>query len=298
MKLTTLTFSFAAVFASLLIPLSVTAEPAPARMEQLPVPGPSGFMSFEDFVKLPKPGSMNFFPGRAADEYKPYVWNRMFSDRLTAIRERIRAFRVDEEKPFVWDMATIQLIGQGNSLNGEGLAEKNGCAKCHGDTGVSEDNDTPSIAGQSRPYAFKQMVEYKHKIRDDRSMYKKMRKLSYRDIADLAAFYEIQTPEPSVILNTPKKPPLLVTEGDHSRYLIPCADCHGRWGEGIGFEAPAIAGQKAEHFIETMTAFKEGDRANDMYGRMRFISQKLTDEEIEELAGYYGSIASLEEEEE
>lgn len=257
-------------------------------------PGPGQFMPYNMFQTLPVPGAMQDFPGKDALNYQPFVWNRMITEQSLAPFER-KAFQMEEDaESFVWNMQVIQLIGQGNAISGERLAKTHECAECHGETGISDENDTPSIAGQARPYAFKQMVEYKYKIREERMMSKKMRQLSYADIADLAAFYEIQRPENSVIRHTPKRPPELVIRGDKSRFLIPCADCHGRWGEGIGFEAPAIAGQKAEHFIDTMTEFKEGDRENDLYGRMRFITQQLTEEEIEELANYYASISSLE----
>ena len=36
-----------------------------------------------------------------------------------------------------------------------------------------------------------------------------------------------------------------------------------------------------------MTAFKDGDRENDAYGRMRFVASQLTDEESKALADYY-----------
>ncbi len=253
------------------------------------------FVPFADFMKLPMPGAMTELPEHPKmPAYEPFVWNRMVTN--SAIRPfDMRKIEAQEIEEFAWSMPIIQMVGMGNPLSGERLAKTHRCAKCHGETGISEENDTPSIAGQARPYAFKQMVEYKHKIREERTMSKKMRELSYQDIADLAAFYEMQRPEASNAKDL-SKAPKLVTEGDKQRLLIACSNCHGHWGEGIGFEAPAIAGQKAEHFIDTMTEFKEGDRANDLYGRMRFISQQLTDEEIEELAAYYGSLASLEDE--
>jgi len=255
----------------------------------------SGFQPFADFMSLPMPGAMTNLPIPPDTDYKPFVWSRMVSN--TAIKPfDIKAIESGEAEAFAWSMPIIQIVGMGNPLSGERLAKTHRCAKCHGDTGIAEDNDTPSIAGQSRPYSFKQMVEYKHKFREEKQMNKKMRELSYQDIADLAAFYEMQRPEESPVRKAVDKIPVLAQHGDKKRLLIACQDCHGHWGEGIGFEAPAIAGQKAEHFIETMNAFKEGDRENDMYGRMRFITQQLTDDEIEELAAYYGSLESLKDE--
>jgi cytochrome c553 len=36
-----------------------------------------------------------------------------------------------------------------------------------------------------------------------------------------------------------------------------------------------------------MKAFKDEDRANDHYGRMRFIAAQLTDDELTEIVAYY-----------
>ena len=56
-----------------------------------------------------------------------------------------------------------------------------------------------------------------------------------------------------------------------------------------------LLGQKPEYFVDTMTAFKDGDRENDAYGRMRFVAGELTEDEIKELAAYYSMPASPEE---
>lgn len=46
-----------------------------------------------------------------------------------------------------------------------------------------------------------------------------------------------------------------------------------------------------------MLAFKEGDRTNDIYSRMRYVSEALTEAEIEALADYYASDLPEEDEE-
>ncbi len=73
-------------------------------------------------------------------------------------------------------------------------------------------------------------------------MYKRVKKLNLQEMADLAAFYAIQQPEPP---EGKTDPPILVTEGDMQRLLLPCSVCHGENGEGLGFEVPAINGRKS-----------------------------------------------------
>ncbi len=72
--------------------------------------------------------------------------------------------------------------------------------------------------------------------------------------------------------------------GDKSRQLLACDICHNKSGTGRGLLVLLIAGQKREHFIDTMTAYKGSDRSNDDFGVTRFIAEKLSDEENEQLA--------------
>ncbi|MEJ2310438.1 MAG: c-type cytochrome [Gammaproteobacteria bacterium] len=190
---------------------------------------------------------------------------------------------VAEEPGFKWNHITLNLIASGDPAKGESLAEEHKCAKCHGDTGISEEDDTPSIAGQTRSYHFKQLMDYKTTLRDERTMTKRVRKLTPEQMADLAAFYETQKREEPPQREAPK----LATEGDESRLLLSCDVCHGEGGVGYGLESPVLRGQKPQYFIDTMTAFRDGDRENDDYGRMRFIASQLTEEEIAALAAYY-----------
>jgi cytochrome c553 len=188
-----------------------------------------------------------------------------------------------EEPRFKWTYATLQLIASGDPEKGATLAEEHRCARCHGDTGISDEDDTPSIAGQTRSYQFKQLMDYKAGVRNARSMNKAARKLTPENIADLAAFFAAQAPE------TPpqRQAPTLATEGDKGRLLLSCDVCHGAGGIGYGMESPVLRGQRVQYFIDTMTAFREGERENDAYGRMRFIASQLSEDEITELALYY-----------
>ena len=185
----------------------------------------------------------------------------------------------------------LELIASGDAARGEEIAAKSKCSKCHGELGIAEDDETPSIAGQVPAYQFKQLIDYKTRVRDSRDMYKKVRRMDEQDFADLAAYFATLPAEPSKGV---QEPPLLVTQGDVDRLLLPCSVCHGENGEGMGFEVPALSGQKIDHFVETMTAFQEGDRENDEYGRMRFIASQLSEKEIQTIATYYAAKRSPE----
>lgn len=195
-----------------------------------------------------------------------------------------------EQPHFQWNRAMLNLIESGDAQRGAVVAEDNKCAKCHEDDGISLEVDTPSLAGQRPAYLVKQLMDYKSGLRSERSMNKAVRNLTPENITDLAAFYASQTG----LTSPEREAPPMVTQGDKSRYLLACDDCHGKNGEGMGLEVPALAGQTPEYLEVTLTEYREGDRINDHYGRMQYISKMLTEAEIEAIVAYYA--AEMEEE--
>jgi len=195
-----------------------------------------------------------------------------------------------------WDKATLALLDSGNAEHGFKLSKKGKCTRCHGKKGVSDEDDTPSLAGQIRGYVYKELVDYREKVRNSKPMYKATKKLSNQDFADLAAWYALQTPEKMAFPDAVA--PELTTKGDRKRLLLACSVCHGKEGQGKKVQTPAIAGQKIEYLTDTLMAYKEGDRANDPFGRMQKITKRLTEEEIETLAEYYAAAVVEEDEDE
>jgi len=196
-----------------------------------------------------------------------------------------------------FDLETIHLLRNADVDAGKAVADKHKCRKCHGDAGISEDPEEVNLAGMSRSYLYKQMMDFHGGQRDSREMKKALRKLNSEDMANISAWYAslegAKRAETEPDENTLK----LVYHGDPTRMLKSCRSCHGRKGQGGQFQHPGIAGQNRDYFIETMTAFKEGDRENDVYSRMRNMAAELTDEEIEALATFYSAYVVPDEDE-
>jgi cytochrome c553 len=74
---------------------------------------------------------------------------------------------------------------KGDIKNGQSIAAEK-CDRCHGSGGVSSDVDTPSLASQSAAYTLKQINDYKNKTREDKNMYKRVRKLNGQQMTDLS----------------------------------------------------------------------------------------------------------------
>jgi cytochrome c553 len=66
-----------------------------------------------------------------------------------------------------------------------------------------------------------------------------------------------------------------------------CGVCHGVDGLAKIPEAPNLAGQSESYLTEQITAFKSGERKNEM---MSVVVQDLTEADIENLATYYSGI--------
>jgi len=62
-----------------------------------------------------------------------------------------------------------------------------------------------------------------------------------------------------------------------------CGACHGPNGSSYGPASPSIAGINAEYMIDTMTAFKSGERHSTIMSR---IAKGYSDDEIKAIAKY------------
>lgn len=196
-----------------------------------------------------------------------------------------------------FDLPTIKLLRSADPARGEALATEKKCSKCHGDTGVSDDAEDTNIAGMRASYFYKQLKDYQGGQRDNRDMKKRVKDLDDQQMADLAAWYETQAPAAQAAGTEADAAVLkLVIHGDPTRLLKSCSSCHGLRGQGAMFDNPPLTGQYPEYFITTMAEFKEGDRTNDIYSRMRTVAEALTEEEITALAAYYSAALPPEEE--
>ncbi|MGZ8911241.1 MAG: c-type cytochrome [Methylococcaceae bacterium] len=194
-----------------------------------------------------------------------------------------------------WTPETLNLVKGGNLDKGKQLAES--CKSCHGDKGqgIKEEKQDdeilpaiPALAGQVATYTYKQLRDYFNGSRSHDSMTGPAKGLSEQDAADLAAWFSsLPTPVNKIAGPESARAEKMVSQGDGKRILPPCAVCHGSNGRGEKIDIPALAGQQAGYFVSTLMAYKNGQRHNDIYSRMRLISQQLSDEEIKELADYY-----------
>lgn len=188
-----------------------------------------------------------------------------------------------------WTLQTVRAVRAGDPVKGKKL---NGdCVACHGENGIAETPEVPTLAGQDSLYTYKQLQDYKSKLRASPIMGEAVAGLSDRDMADLAVFYAAQKPPAGRAARPAAAIAKLVSIGDGTRLIPACDSCHGARGAGnAGFYGmPALQNQKREELATEMKLFRSGERANDVYRVMRESAKQLTDAEIDALAAYYGS---------
>ena len=61
---------------------------------------------------------------------------------------------------------------------------------------------------------------------------------------------------------------------------------------GGPIETPTLSHQNKEYLARQLRAFKDGTRRNDIYTRMRSVSERLTQREIDKLAEFYATTLS------
>ena len=83
----------------------------------------------------------------------------------------------------------------GDAAAGKALAKN--CAACHGDTGIASNPAWPALAGQKAGYLVNVLKAFRAGLRKDPMMSGVTRGLSDADIANLAAYYAVQSCRPT-----------------------------------------------------------------------------------------------------
>ena len=148
------------------------------------------------------------------------------------------------------------------------------CSGCHGETGVSSNPATPSLAGQDAQYLAAAMLAYKEGARKDESMKGIASGLDDKTVRNVAAYYAAQQPQAPQV-----RKPLTTLE-----WVERCDRCHGANGNSTEALIPALAGQRADWLETVLQAYRSGGRKSSAMGAM---SSALREADVKELAAYY-----------
>jgi cytochrome c553 len=163
-----------------------------------------------------------------------------------------------------------------------GKAKAEICAGCHGDNGISQTENIPSLAGQQDQFIQWQLVFFRSGSRKNEQMQPIVEQLSNEDIRNLGAYFATLTP--------PKDPkpddnPDLSQKGAQAAVGRRCNSCHT--DSFAGTKAVArIAGQREEYLVKALHDYKSGTRSGGGGAAMADVAYPLSDEEITALAHY------------
>ena len=162
-----------------------------------------------------------------------------------------------------------------------GKAKAEICAGCHGDNGISQTENIPSLAGQLDEYIQWQLVFFRAGARKNEQMQPIVEQLNNEDIRNLGAYFASLTP--------PKGPkdddPDLSAKGKQAAAGRRCASCHT--DTYVGTKAVArLAGQREEYLVKALHDYKSGVRSGGAQAVMADVAYPLSEEEITALAHY------------
>ena len=155
------------------------------------------------------------------------------------------------------------------------------CTPCHGENGVSQTPNIPSLAGQLDSFLQWQLVYFRSGTRKNEQMQPIVEQLSNEDIRNLAAWFASLPPAPK----PPDDDPDLSAKGAQAAAGRRCGLCHGDNYAGTKGVA-RLAGQREEYLAKALHDFKSGARSGGGRAAMADAAFPLSEEEIEALAHY------------
>ena len=155
------------------------------------------------------------------------------------------------------------------------------CIACHGEAGISQIENTPSLAGQPDQFLQWQLVFFRAGTRKNEQMLPIVEQLNNEDIRNLGAYFASLTPPKA----KPDDNPDLSAKGAQAAAGRRCTSCHT--DNYAGTKAiPRVAGQREEYLVKALHDYKSGVRSGGGMAAMANVAYSLNEEEIEALAHY------------
>src|ERR1700748_1010324 len=156
------------------------------------------------------------------------------------------------------------------------------CAGCHGENGISQTENIPSLAGQQDQFTQWQLVFFRGGARKNELMQPIAEQITNEDVRVLRAYFASLTAPQDA---KPDDNPDLSKKGAEAAVGRRCASCHGDAFAGTKAVA-RLAGQREEYLVKALHDYKSGVRSGGAGAAMTDVAYPLSDEEIAALAHY------------
>jgi cytochrome c553 len=165
---------------------------------------------------------------------------------------------------------------------GAGKEKAELCVACHGDAGISQTENIPSLAAQPDQFIQWQLVFFRAGTRKNEQMQPIVEQLNNDDIRNLGAYFaSLEPPKAS----KPDDNPDLSQKGAQAAAGRRCASCHT--DSYAGTKAVArVAGQREDYLLKALHDYKSGVRSGGGMAAMAEVAYPLSEEEITALAHY------------
>lgn len=158
------------------------------------------------------------------------------------------------------------------------------CLACHGETGTSQTENTPSLGAQQPAYTLIQLYMFREKIRAVDLMSEMAKDLTDEDLRAFADFIA-RLPKPVAATDAD---PVRIQRGRTLAQQNRCASCHNDNFAGRD-NIPNIAGQREDYLAKTMREYKDNSRRG-YEATMADLLQTVTAEQIDDLAYYMARV--------
>ncbi|WFU72736.1 c-type cytochrome [Bradyrhizobium sp. CB2312] len=155
------------------------------------------------------------------------------------------------------------------------------CSGCHGENGISQTENIPSLAGQPDQFIQWQLVFFRAGSRKNDQMQPIVEEITNEDIRNFGAYFSQMTP-PKAAEDTD---PDLSKKGAQVAVGRRCASCHT--DSFAGTKAVArLAGQREEYLVKALHDYKAGARVGGGVAAMADVAYHMSDEEITAVSHY------------
>ena len=167
------------------------------------------------------------------------------------------------------------------------------CTACHGPQGrAAPDGYYPRLAGKPAGYLYNQLVNFRDGRRHYALMTQLIDPLSDAYLLEIARYFsalEVAYPAPlpaSSPAEVLRRGQRLAMQGDATRKLPACAQCHGQAMTGVAPAIPGLLGLPRDYLNAQLGAWKTGQRRAHAPDCMKDVVSRLSLEDINAVASW------------
>jgi cytochrome c553 len=155
------------------------------------------------------------------------------------------------------------------------------CKACHGEKGISENPEVPSLAAQQSLFTQWQLIYMRDETRKIEAMAPLTKDMSDAEVRYFGDYFAALPPP------VPAQSPDAALTATATKLISPrhCDSCHKDAMEGQG-EIPRLAGQREDYLLKALHDYRSNVRSGRGNAAMPEVATSLSNEDIATLAHY------------